>query len=116
MPTSNINGVRLFWQQRGESGIPLVLVHGSWTDHHTWDLVAPALATQDPVWPPPGLGTNWPDAGMADTETPPYTPDPNHTDSSGDAIPLVTGTDANGSPTVLESVLQQIAVLDGFSI
>jgi len=45
MPISTINGVRLFWQQRGEHGAPLVLVHGSWADHQTWDAVVPGLAS-----------------------------------------------------------------------
>jgi len=44
MPISTINGVRIFWEQRGDSGPPLVLVHGSWGDHHNWDAVVPALA------------------------------------------------------------------------
>lgn len=44
MPITAINGVRIFWEQRGESGPPLVLVHGSWGDHHNWDAVVPALA------------------------------------------------------------------------
>jgi pimeloyl-ACP methyl ester carboxylesterase len=44
MPISVINGVRLFWEQTGEHGAPLVLVHGSWGDHHNWDALVPALA------------------------------------------------------------------------
>lgn len=44
MPISRLNGVRLYWDQHGESGPPLVLVHGSWGDHHNWDAVVPALA------------------------------------------------------------------------
>lgn len=44
MPTTIINGIRLFWEQRGRSGVPIVLVHGSWGDHHNWDTVVPALA------------------------------------------------------------------------
>ena len=44
MPVTTINGVRLFWEHRGDSGAPLVLVHGSWGDHHNWDAVVPALA------------------------------------------------------------------------
>ncbi len=44
MPTSLINGVRLYWEQHGESGAPLVLVHGSWGDHHNWDSVVGPLA------------------------------------------------------------------------
>lgn len=43
MPTGTINGVRLFWEQRGDHGPPLVLVHGSWGDHHNWDAVMPSL-------------------------------------------------------------------------
>jgi pimeloyl-ACP methyl ester carboxylesterase len=43
MPVSTINGVRLFWEQRGDSGAPVVLVHGSWGDHHNWDRVVPEL-------------------------------------------------------------------------
>jgi pimeloyl-ACP methyl ester carboxylesterase len=44
MPIASINAVRMFWDQRGESGAPLVLVHGSWDDHHNWDAVVPGLA------------------------------------------------------------------------
>src|SRR5260370_32764758 len=44
MPTTDINGVKLFWEQTGDSGAPLVLVHGSWGDHHSWDAVVPGLA------------------------------------------------------------------------
>ncbi len=44
MPDTEINGVRLHWQLTGEAGDPVVLVHGSWGDHHGWDLVVPALA------------------------------------------------------------------------
>ena len=38
-----MNGVRVYWEQHGDNGAPLVLVHGSWGDHHNWDLVAPRL-------------------------------------------------------------------------
>lgn len=44
MPTSLINGLRLYWEQQGASGPPLVLVHGSWGDHHNWDGVVPGFA------------------------------------------------------------------------
>ena len=43
MPEGIFNGVRLFYEEAG-SGDPLVLVHGSWMDHHTWDQLAPSLA------------------------------------------------------------------------
>ncbi len=43
MPSSVINGVELRFDDAG-SGQPLVLVHGSWTDRRSWDLVAPSLA------------------------------------------------------------------------
>ena len=38
-----VNGVRLFYEETG-GGEPLVMAHGSWGDHHNWDLVVPALA------------------------------------------------------------------------
>ena len=41
---SKINGVQLFWELTGNAGEALVLVHGSWVDHHTWDAVVPVLA------------------------------------------------------------------------
>jgi pimeloyl-ACP methyl ester carboxylesterase len=44
MPTTTANGVRLSYSLTGDAGPPLVLVHGSWADHHDWDLVVPALA------------------------------------------------------------------------
>lgn len=44
MPISHVNGVRLYWERHGETGPPLVLVHGSWGDHHNWGRVVPALA------------------------------------------------------------------------
>ncbi len=44
MPTAMIDGVNLFYERTGARGEPLVLVHGSWTDHHNWDAVVPALS------------------------------------------------------------------------
>lgn len=44
MPVSPVNGVKLFWELSGQSGDPIVLVHGSWIDHHNWDAVVPLLA------------------------------------------------------------------------
>jgi pimeloyl-ACP methyl ester carboxylesterase len=43
MPVSVINGTRLYSESRGK-GAPVVLVHGSWGDHHNWDAVVPGLA------------------------------------------------------------------------
>ena len=43
MPISVINGVRIYSEWHGE-GVPVVLVHGSWVDHHNWDSVVPGLA------------------------------------------------------------------------
>jgi pimeloyl-ACP methyl ester carboxylesterase len=45
MPTAQINGVELYYQLSGQKGNPLVLVHGSWGDHHNWDPVVPTLAS-----------------------------------------------------------------------
>ena len=44
LPSANVNGVRLFYELSGVGEIPLVLVHGSWVSHHSWDLVVPRLA------------------------------------------------------------------------
>ena len=43
MPEQRVNGGKLFYESTG-SGDPLVLVHGSWTDHKSWQFVAPSLA------------------------------------------------------------------------
>jgi pimeloyl-ACP methyl ester carboxylesterase len=43
MPTVRINGLDLYCEQTG-AGEPVVLVHGAWTDHHTWDRIVPVLA------------------------------------------------------------------------
>ncbi|MFD5506322.1 alpha/beta fold hydrolase [Streptomyces sp. NPDC127051] len=40
---ARVNGVDLYYEVVGE-GEPLVLVHGSWVDHETWQLVVPRLA------------------------------------------------------------------------
>lgn len=39
-----VNDTQLFYKQTGAFGEPLILVHGSWVDHHTWDAVVPALS------------------------------------------------------------------------
>lgn len=44
MPTATVNGTQLFYEITGSSPIPVVLVHGSWGDHHNWDRVVPGLA------------------------------------------------------------------------
>lgn len=44
MPMSSINGVQLCYQLSGAGEIPLVLVHGSWASHRTWDSIVPRLA------------------------------------------------------------------------
>ena len=43
MPAIDVNGVLLYYEIHGQ-GEPLALVHGSWADARTWELVAPALA------------------------------------------------------------------------
>ncbi|MDQ3991776.1 MAG: alpha/beta hydrolase [Actinomycetota bacterium] len=43
MAIVDLNGVRLGYDDEG-AGPPLVLVHGSWTNRHGWDRVAPKLA------------------------------------------------------------------------
>jgi len=44
MPTVQVNGVDLFYETHGGGGDPVVLVHGSCVDHHSWDLVTPGLS------------------------------------------------------------------------
>jgi pimeloyl-ACP methyl ester carboxylesterase len=44
MPIEQINGVRLYWERRGDAGPAVIFVHGSWGDHHNWDAVVPAFA------------------------------------------------------------------------
>lgn len=44
MPSDKINGVNLYWELTGSKGEPMVLVHGSWGDHHNWDAVVPELS------------------------------------------------------------------------
>jgi pimeloyl-ACP methyl ester carboxylesterase len=43
MTFARVNGVRLYFEEHGR-GEPMVLVHGSWGDHHNWDAVVPGLA------------------------------------------------------------------------
>jgi pimeloyl-ACP methyl ester carboxylesterase len=43
MPIVEINGVRLFYDSTGD-GEPLMLVHGAWVDHTSWNAVIPRLA------------------------------------------------------------------------
>lgn len=44
MPIEKINDVNLYWEMTGRKGDPLVLVHGSWGDHHDWDSVRGELS------------------------------------------------------------------------
>jgi pimeloyl-ACP methyl ester carboxylesterase len=41
---SRINGVRIYRELAGDTGDPMVLVHGSWGDHANWAPVVPGLA------------------------------------------------------------------------
>jgi pimeloyl-ACP methyl ester carboxylesterase len=43
LSVARFNGVELYYELSG-SGEPLVLVHGSWGDHHNWDPVVNSLA------------------------------------------------------------------------
>jgi len=44
MPVENINDIKLFWNIKGEKGETLILVHGSWGDHHNWDGIVAELS------------------------------------------------------------------------
>ena len=52
MALSEVNGVGLWCETQGTSGSPVIMVHGSWGDHHKWDLVAPRLAERHVVLTP----------------------------------------------------------------
>lgn len=41
---ARVNGVGIAYEVTGTSGPPLVLVHGSWGSHNSWDPVVPVLA------------------------------------------------------------------------
>ena len=44
LAATTVNGVRIAYTDTGGTGIPLVLVHGSWGSHHNWDPVVSGLA------------------------------------------------------------------------
>ncbi|GAA2769760.1 alpha/beta fold hydrolase [Streptomyces showdoensis] len=48
MAEVEVDGARLFYEAGGD-GAPLVLVHGSWGDHHNWDQVVHGLALRHRV-------------------------------------------------------------------
>jgi pimeloyl-ACP methyl ester carboxylesterase len=43
MARIRVNDVELYYEEHG-AGDPLVMVHGNWVDHHSWDAVVPAFA------------------------------------------------------------------------
>jgi pimeloyl-ACP methyl ester carboxylesterase len=49
MARQRINDIELYYELTGDGDDTVVLVHGSWTDHSSWQLVAPALAEQHRV-------------------------------------------------------------------
>ncbi|MGD2078456.1 MAG: alpha/beta hydrolase [Chloroflexota bacterium] len=44
MPLANVNGIQIYYELTGGGEIPIVLVHGAWSSHHTWDAIVPLLA------------------------------------------------------------------------
>jgi pimeloyl-ACP methyl ester carboxylesterase len=44
VPHATVNEVSLFYELVGDAGPPMVLVHGSWSDHHGFDRVVAGLA------------------------------------------------------------------------
>jgi len=44
VPHATVNDVSLFYELAGSAGSPMVLVHGSWSDHHGFDRVVSGLA------------------------------------------------------------------------
>ena len=59
-----VNGVRIAYTDTGGTGIPLVLVHGSWGSHHNWDPVVSGLAEHFRV-------VTYDRRGHSDSERPP---------------------------------------------
>jgi pimeloyl-ACP methyl ester carboxylesterase len=49
MARQRINGIELYYERHGDGDDTLVLVHGSWTDHLSWQLVTPMLAERHRV-------------------------------------------------------------------
>ena len=49
MPRQRINDIELYYELTGDGDDALVLVHGSWTDHLSWQFVVPALAERHTV-------------------------------------------------------------------
>ncbi len=44
MPVEEANGVGLYYKLDGERGDPMVLIHGAWFNHHSWEPVVPELS------------------------------------------------------------------------
>jgi pimeloyl-ACP methyl ester carboxylesterase len=44
LPVAEANGVDLYYELTGDRGDPIVLIHGSWTDHSNWNLVVAGLS------------------------------------------------------------------------
>jgi pimeloyl-ACP methyl ester carboxylesterase len=49
MPTRRINETDLYYELTGDGDDTIVLVHGSWTDQQSWQLVVPVLAERHTV-------------------------------------------------------------------
>jgi pimeloyl-ACP methyl ester carboxylesterase len=49
MPQQRINDTELYYELTGNGPDTLVLVHGSWTDHLSWQFVVPSLAERHRV-------------------------------------------------------------------
>ena len=49
MPQQHINDIELYYELTGDGDDTIVLVHGGWTDHLSWQFVVPALAERHRV-------------------------------------------------------------------
>ena len=49
MARQRINDIELYYELTGDGSDTVVLVHGNWTDHLSWQFVAPALAERHRV-------------------------------------------------------------------
>jgi pimeloyl-ACP methyl ester carboxylesterase len=41
---ATVHGSDLYYEVHGDAGDPVALLHGSWVDHHSWDLVVPGFS------------------------------------------------------------------------
>lgn len=46
MPKATVNNIQLYYALSGHGPTPLLLLHGSWASHHTWDAFVPLMSEE----------------------------------------------------------------------